>query len=415
LFAPRRPRPVSASIQHALYLAGAASFLGPASISIYTPSLVALRESFNTSNALAGATVSVFAIVLAASQLLYGPVIDRFSGKVALAGGLLVFGLASLLAAWTPHIGLFLVARGLQAAGVAAGLVVGGALVSDRFPPHRRAAAMGTLQSFNALGGSLGPVIGSTIIALGFVWQADFVALAVAGLLIATGVWWLLPRQAAPAERFSLGAILAVLRLPTTLTVALLGFAQYYGHVSLITFAPVLLREHAGLEPQWIGLLLLPQTLGVMFGATLGGRLADRWGRRRVALLGAGLTTTCYGAYTAIAALVPGAAAVPLLALAQAGFGLTMGMGVAAQLVLMVEWLPARRGTAVGTYAAVRYTGAALGPLIGGVLLDRLALWSPFAVGTLLLTAVALLAARLLQEPAAPVPSPGSPEQAILG
>jgi MFS transporter, DHA1 family, multidrug resistance protein len=395
----RLPRPPDASIQHILYLAGMASFLGPASISIYTPSLVALRESFNTSNALAGASVSAFAIVLAASQLLYGPVIDRFSGRTVLAGGLTLFGFASLLAAWSPHVGVFLLARGLQAIGVAAGLVVGGALVSDRFPPQRRAAAMGTLQSFNALGASLGPVLGSAIIALGFVWQADFVALAVAGFVIAAGVAWLLPDQPAPAERFSLGAIFNVLRLPATLVVALLGCAQYYGHVSLITLAPVVLREHAGLEPQWIGLLLLPQTVGLMVGATLGGRSVGRWGLRRVALVGAGLTAACYGAYTAIAALIPGPTAVPFLALAQAGFGVTMGMSVAAQLVLMVEWLPARRGTAVGTYAAVRYTGAALGPLIGGVLMDRLAFWSPFALGTLLLAAVTLLAAHLLQEP----------------
>src|ERR671930_49555 len=103
-----RPRGgADAPIQSLLYLAGLASFLGPASISIYTPSLVALRESFNTSNALAGATVSVFSIVLAASQLLYGPVVDRFSGKVVLASGLVLFGAASLLAAWAPHIGVF--------------------------------------------------------------------------------------------------------------------------------------------------------------------------------------------------------------------------------------------------------------------------------------------------------------------
>jgi DHA1 family bicyclomycin/chloramphenicol resistance-like MFS transporter len=345
------------------------------------------------------ATVSTFAIVLAASQLLYGPLVDRFSGKVVLAGGLVMFGAASLVAAWAPRIEIFLVARAFQAAGVAAGLVVGGALVSDRFPPQRRAAAMGTLQSFNAFGASLGPVIGSAIIALGFGWQADFVALAVAGLLVALGVAWLLPDQPAPAERFSLAAIWAVLALPSTLSVTLLGFAQYYGHVSLITFAPVVLREHAGLEPQWIGLLLLPQTLGITLGAPIGGRLADRWGRRHVALAGAALAGVFYGAYAAIAAFVPGPVAVPAFALAQAGFGLTMGTSVAAQLVLMVEWLPTRRGTAVGTYAAIRYTGAALGPLVGGAMLDRLAPWSPFALVTALLFAAALLATRLLQEP----------------
>src|ERR671926_1358922 len=116
-----RWRPADASIQHVLYLAGLASFLGPASIGVYTPSLVALRESFHTSNAVAGATVSAFAIVLAASQLLYGPVIDRFSARVVLASGLVLYGGASLLAAWAPHVGVFLAARGLQAAGVAAG------------------------------------------------------------------------------------------------------------------------------------------------------------------------------------------------------------------------------------------------------------------------------------------------------
>ena len=47
--------------------------------------------------------------------------------------------------------------------------------------------------------------------------------------------------------------------------------------------------------------------------------------------MGATLTGVCYGAYTAVAALVPGVVAVPLLALAQAAFGLTMGMGVAAR------------------------------------------------------------------------------------
>ena len=47
----------------------------------------------------------------------------------------------------------------------------------------------------------------------------------------------------------------------------------------------------------------------------------------------------------------------------------------------------------------MRYTGAALGPLLGGLLLDRLALWSPFAVVTVLLFGGAVLAAGLLRDP----------------
>ncbi|MBX5493179.1 MAG: MFS transporter [Chloroflexi bacterium] len=382
-----------------LYLAGLASFLGPASISIYTPSLVALRESFGTSNALAGATVSAFGLVLAASQLLYGPLVDRFSGKTVLAGGLGLYVVASGLAAWAPSIGVFLLARGLQATGVAAGLVVGGALVSDRFPPAQRAAAMGTLQMFNALGASTGPVLGSAVIALGFAWQVDFLVLAGLGTVAASGVLVLLPPLRAPSERFAARAILRVLGQPATCAVALLGAAQYYAHFSLLTFAPAVLSTAAHLEPQWTGLLLLPQTLGVSFGAPVLGRLSDRWGRRRVALAGIASCALALGGYTLALALAPGPGAVPWLVLAQGTFGLALGASAATQLVLMVEWWPQQRGAAVGTYAAVRYAGAALGPLVGGWLVDRVALWAPFAAVTAVLLGTALVAARLVREP----------------
>ena len=388
-----------ASPQQVLYLAGLASFLGPASIAIYLPSLVALRETFDTTNALAGATVSMFALGLAVAQLLYGPLVDRYSARTVLVTGLGLFVGASLLAAVAPNIGVFLLARGAQAAGAAAGFVVGGAFVSDRFPAERRAAAMGTLQMCNGLGSSTAPAIGSLIIALGFGWQVDFIALAVVGLLIAVGVAALFPRQQVRGERFSPGSILVVLSLAPTLAPALLGSVQFYTHISLMTFTPLVLRAQAGLEPQWIGLLLMAEPIGIAIGAPLGGRLADRWGRRRAALLSGALTVVVAAAYTALVAAQLGGAIVAPLALAQFSFGLAVGMGVAAQLALMVEWLPTRRGAAVGTYAAVRYLGAALGPLVGGLLLDRLPLASPFLAGTLLLLAATLLGARLLAEP----------------
>jgi MFS family permease len=67
----------------------------------------------------------------------------------------------------------------------------------------------------------------------------------------------------------------------------------------------------------------------------------------------------------------------------------------------MVEWWPRQRGAAVGTYAAVRYGGAALGPLGGGWLLDRFPLWTPFAAVAMLLLMATLVALRLVREPGA--------------
>lgn len=383
-----------------LLIVSLGSALGPFSNTIYMPNLVALRDAFQTTSTWAGATFSVFAFVLAVSQLAAGPLADRFSAKRLLVGGLVLYSAASVVAYLATSIEIFIVARALQAAGAATGLVVGGAIVSDRYPPEGRPKAMATLQMFNAIGGTAGPLVGSAL-AVAFFWQASSLALCVAGLLVTLGAVRYLPPIAASAERLTPSAVVAVIRYPLTGAILLIAFVQYLGHFTYIAYVPLVLREHAGV-PEWaIGWLFLPHTLGVLVGAHFGGRLAQRYGNRCLLFVGAGLTAVFAGLYAAVIMADLGGWTLLVLSIVNAGFSINLGLGVPVQLALMVERFSKNRGAAVGTYACIRYFGGATGPVLAGLFLERFGLASGFAAAAVALALGAVAARLLIDAPAA--------------
>ncbi len=96
------------------------------------------------------------------------------------------------------------------------------------------------------------------------------------------------------------------------------------------------------------------------------GWLADRYGRKRILLLG-------LSGFVLGSALVAGAPSVPLLIigrLVQAA-GLSM-QSISALAVVLDVFGPGRRSTAVGGIGGIGGAAAALGPPIGGLLLDSL-------------------------------------------
>jgi EmrB/QacA subfamily drug resistance transporter len=131
----------------------------------------------------------------------------------------------------------------------------------------------------------------------------------------------------------------------------------------------------------------------IVFAAVLvpAGRWADRLGRRRTLL--AGLVTFSVGSL--LCGLAPGVGSLIAARVVQA---CGAGMMVPASLSLLLAEVPAAaRPGAIGTWSAVAALGAALGPVIGGSLVQiswRLVFWINLPVGLI----AVLLAARIVTE-----------------
>src|SRR5215471_15752485 len=154
---------------------------------------------------------------------------------------------------------------------------------------------------------------------------------------------------------------------------------------------PYIGREYHGTSLDSLSWVLNAYT--IVFAAVLvpAGRWADRVGRRRI--LVAGLIGFSLG--SALCGLSPG---VPELIAARVVQAAGAGLMVPASLSLLLASVPASgRAKAIGTWSALGALGAALGPVIGGSLVQlswRLVFWINIPVGLL----AVLLTARLVPE-----------------
>jgi EmrB/QacA subfamily drug resistance transporter len=123
-----------------------------------------------------------------------------------------------------------------------------------------------------------------------------------------------------------------------------------------------------------------------------GAALGDRFGRRRMFVLGIGAFTLS----SAAAAMAPGTTA---LVVARALQGAGAAMVLPLTLTLLSEAVDeSKRGLALGIWSGVSGLGVALGPLVGGVVVDSLSweyiFWLNVPIGLALIP----LAARRLEE-----------------
>ena len=120
--------------QHPIrYLLAALIALGPFTMSLYTPSMPAIALALATSDALVQTSIAIFLVAVAAGQLVYGPLSDRYGRRPILFMGYALFILASIICALAQTIDQLLMARFLQGLGASSGAVMSRAIIRDLF------------------------------------------------------------------------------------------------------------------------------------------------------------------------------------------------------------------------------------------------------------------------------------------
>jgi len=382
-----------------LYLVSFAAFLRSFAQVIYVPSLAVMRRDLNTTTAMIGLTLSIYGLCLAFAQIAYGPIVDRFDSKRILLIGLVVYLFGNLGAYFTRGIGLLLVARSLQALGIAAAAGVGIALITDLFPTNERGRAMGVFSMFNSAGAASGPAFGG-LIAVWLSWRADFIVLAIIAAALLLFTFRQLPAQPVHGQKVGLKDMLTIARALPTFGALVLGFVHFYGIYTIHTLTPILLAGTMSLREAGIGAVTTMTAVGVIAGTYLGGRASDWRGMRFTMIAGAVGATFSLGVITFISAIASANMPPAVVGAGLLAFGLTAGFGFAAQLNIMVDTFPAMRGTAGALQFFARFIGTTLAPLTAGYLADSLSLPSGYGFATALLALGAVIAYFTISNPA---------------
>lgn len=265
-------------------IAPCASLLPSMVVATLGISLPEVRQAFSLSEIEAGSLFSIIFIVAAVASPISGRLSDKIGRKAVLITGISTLALGFALSGLSQGYLLMLVSLGF--AGLGYGFITPSlyALMSDLLPA-RRGLATSLVSVVYGIGGALGSVISSAIIARAD-WRAAFITVGIIGMGI-TGLEILRVKnvhgRAAIRQQRSYRNVLSP-------TLALLALAEFFGGSvfwSSVSWTATVLRTAKGLSLAETGLVMGVWGLTPMIGALLLGALSDRFGRKAVILCSA--------------------------------------------------------------------------------------------------------------------------------
>jgi EmrB/QacA subfamily drug resistance transporter len=168
-----------------LALASAGAFMAALDVVVVATALPTLRTQLGASLPDLEWTINAYSLAFGCLMLTGAALGDRFGRRRMYAAGLLVFVLGSALAALAPNASLLIAARVVQGAGGAILVPLTLTLISDAFPVERRGTAIGIWGGVTGLGVAAGPVVGGAIVQ-GISWQWIFWLNVPIGIVVAS-------------------------------------------------------------------------------------------------------------------------------------------------------------------------------------------------------------------------------------
>ena len=355
--------------------------------------------------------VVAYFIGFASTQLIWGPLADRFGRKPVLGAGIVLYGLFALLCAFAGTFPLLIAGRVAMGASAAVTRVLVVAMVRDLFEAEAMARVMSLVFMVFMLVPVLAPNIGQLILLVAS-WRAIFLVLAAYALVMLVWSSWRLPETLHPEYRRSLNpramlsAIAETVRdaqsrgYTIAVTIMFAGLVAYIASIQQIVF-------DAFDSPQLIGLTFAAIAAPMAVASWTNSRIVERFGLRRVGHSASAALVVVAAVHVGWA--LAGLETLPSFIVLQ---GLTMCCFAFASSnlsTLAMEHMAPIAGTASSVQGVVGTLGAAVAGFAIGQAFNGSPL--PFIVGTAV-CALGGFAAIVLTEPrqlfaAIGTPSPG--------
>lgn len=320
-----------------------------------------IRGTFALSEVAAGSLFSVMMIIAALTSGIAGRLADGIGRKTVLITGLSLLAAGFTTASFVDEPVLFFGFLGVTGIGYGFTPPSLYAIMSDLLP-HRRGLGASLISVTYGIGGAVGAVLASRLVAA-FGWRTAFLAvglIAAADMLLQ--LYWIRDRQrSATGGRW--GSVKSALSKP----IAILALAEFVGGSvfwSCAAWTPTALRAAKALSLEETGWIMGALSIANMLGSFTLGTLSDEFGRKRIIVLSAipaaaAAFVVFYWLDSAIA-----------LAVGIFVFGLLKASVPALVVALAQEAAPpGSAGTAAGIIMSLHYTAGVLAPLLAAQLI----------------------------------------------
>src|SRR6266487_1823858 len=343
------------------------------SLNILVPAMPGLATKLAADPARVQLTVSLYLMGLAAAQLVFGPLSDRFGRRPVVLAGLALATIASTAAIFAASIASLVIARVAQSLGASTGQTIGRAIIRDLYDRQHAASMIGRVTSVVVLMPMVAPLIGGILDTL-FGWEAIFAFTAVLNFAICAWALLALPetRKLSPSSsqrhfRADLAALAASPRFFGYALCAGFGSAPFF---SFLGAAPHVVVTLLGRTSAEYGLWFFIPSIGFMAGNFAVSRLTARFGID--ALIWWGIALTIIGCLLNVLVYIalPGWEMATIF-LPQIVIGFGNGLLLPTSVAGAVSIRPQVAGTASGATGFVQMGIAAVAAQLGGHVISQ--------------------------------------------
>ena len=267
------------------------SMIGPFSIDLYLPAFSAIASEFSASQIAMQQTLSTYLFAYAFMMLWHGALSDALGRRPVIIATLVIYAFATLGCAIAGNIETLWLFRAVQGVSAGAGMVVGRAIIRDRFQGAEAQRLMSQVTLVFSIAPALAPIVGGVLLnTLG--WRSIFWVLLLWVLIVLVWSSRYLPETLQASHRHALRPRIlwrnyaSVLSEPGFTMLSLIPTLNFAAFFIYIAAAPTFLVQLLGVSTWGFAWLFVPMITGIVAGATLSGRMAGRSSPQRTIRLG---------------------------------------------------------------------------------------------------------------------------------
>ncbi|MHB1947560.1 MAG: multidrug effflux MFS transporter [Gammaproteobacteria bacterium] len=268
----------------------------------YLPSLPAISHDFGISSTSTQFTLTLYLVGFSFSQLIYGPLSDRYGRRSIILIGLGIFIIGNLGCAIASTPGLLIFARLISGVGAGACGVLNRAIASDCFKGSEFSKAWSYTTTTLVITLCAAPILGGYVQEL-WGWRANFILATIVVVIVFSIILKYLPETNpqkinSTIERSSVSFnkiirdYYSIFTAPSFLNGTLCYTLAFSGLIAYFQISPLLFINHFGLSPSQYGWCSLIIAGNYLVGGFIVNKFACRMGTQSLLIIGAFLLIT---------------------------------------------------------------------------------------------------------------------------